>query len=244
MFAKYKKKAVSPIFSGVLYVAIILVVIGIVMDVAIPQINKSKDTASFSSAKQSMYKIDKAISELSQEGEGATRIIDINLKKGKIIFNKTSDKITYLLETPYKILSPRIQKREGDLLITSSGGVSIIDYGYYYILENEVLKINITKKGTESDPETINITNLINSVYQKQTSQIISSPSISLKVEHYDSLNTGTGYIYAKETGTGYSRGTIITHIENKWATYDIYISLESKADFFNIYVRNYISKK
>jgi len=235
------RKGVSPLLSGVLYVAIFLVGIGVVTQIAMPAIDKMKDSAAIDQSKLVLTKIDKALKEVVEEGEGSTRVVDINIKKGKIKIDADTDEIYYVLETETGSLSPRSQIQIGNLILSSSASVNASEDSNYIVLENEHLKCNFSKNGgTEDSFQSINISQIINSVYMKDTGSTLDGNNITLKLETMDSLGVGSGYVILKDSGSELGRGVVIAHVNNSWVDYDLYFTLESGADFLEIYLRNY----
>ena len=80
-----KRKAISPLLAGVLYVVIALATITIVLQVAFPVIASLQDAAAVGQAEKAMRILDQTISLVAREGVGSTRITTLELRKGNFL---------------------------------------------------------------------------------------------------------------------------------------------------------------
>lgn len=95
----------------VIYILIGLALIALVLSFVLPRINEQKDRIMIEQTILSLNQIDEAINEVIDAGEGNRRIIELNMKVGKLSFdfdavtgNSDTDKIIFLLnglEKPY-----------------------------------------------------------------------------------------------------------------------------------------------
>ncbi|MCK5474486.1 MAG: hypothetical protein KAI53_03705 [Candidatus Aenigmarchaeota archaeon] len=236
-----KRKAISPILSGVLFIAIVNVAVIIVTQTGMPAIEKMQDAAAIEQAKNTLTTLDKVIREVAAEGKSSTRVVPIQLKKGALYVDNESDKIYYLIETEAEVISPRTKVNIGNLYFASNANVVVEDNGTHFIMENEHERIAFHKLGNISSFVSINASTVMDSMYLKDTGTYLPA-TLSVIVDNDPLQEAGNGYTIAETTGTGLMRGRIIAHVNQSVSDYDIYFTLEGGADFMQVEVRNYVS--
>jgi cellobiose-specific phosphotransferase system component IIB len=230
-------KGVSPLLTGVLYIAIVTVAVGVVVNVVTPTIKKMEDQAAFEQGKDIIASIDKVIAEVISEGKGSTRIVPIQIKKGMISIDNTSDKIEFTIDTEALLVSPNVKRKVGNLVFASNMDVDVIDNGNYITMRNSYLEVNITKNGTQTNWEYINMSNLIMGIRLIRENKNFNG-NVLIKVD--DVFEDGYGYVYAEEYGYKLPKGKVIAHLNTSEAEFDIVFTLNSYSDFLTIEGRNY----
>ncbi len=236
-----KRKAISPILSGVLFIAIVNIAVIIVTQTGMPAIEKMQDAAAIDQAKDTLTTLDKVIREVAAEGKSSTRVVPIQLKKGTLTVDNESDKIYYLIETAAEVISPRTKVNIGNLYFASNANVIVEDNGTHFIMENEHEKIAFHKLGNTSSFVSINASTVMDYMYLKDTGTYLPA-TLSVIVDNDPLQEAGNGYTMAETLGTGLMRGRIIAHVNQSVSDYDIYFTLEGGADFMQVEVRNYVS--
>ncbi len=233
------RKGISPLLAGVMYVAIVVVSIVIIINVVTPYIQKMKDEAAFEQAKNIMTALDKAIREVAYEGKGSTRVLPLQIKKGKLIIDNETDSIKYELETKTLLVSPNTKRKIGNLVFTANNDVDVDDFGTYIRMRNRYLEINFTKVGNASYYQPINLSELITGVKLLEENVNFVGKVIT-KVDY--TTENGTGYVRAEETGHDLPYGRVIVHLNTSEAEFDIYYTLNSFADYLIIEGENYVA--
>ncbi|MFH1431867.1 MAG: hypothetical protein ABIG84_01500 [archaeon] len=229
-----KKKAVSEMIGGVLFIAIGLAAVILVIQLSTPRINDMKDSIAIDQSKDTLATIDRVIRDIASEGPGSTRILPIQVKGGKLTIDGDSNRIYYEIDTNAEIISPRTKRRIGNLWFTSNTNASLYNDSTHYYLENEHLLVNITKYGSPTNPASMNPDFLIDGINFKDRNQAITD-NITIHID--GSALSGTGYNYAEEEGNDIARATIYNIINTATINYTIKITLESGEDFIHIQV-------
>jgi len=134
----------------VLYTLMGLALIGIVLAVATPKINESRDRILVEQTIESLNAWDSKIGELVDRGQGNVRNIPtFTMKRGELIINSTSDEIIFVvgeLSSPYSEVGFEI--REGNIYLTSYE----TERSAYTVLVLKYQNIaNITYAGEDTD---------------------------------------------------------------------------------------------
>lgn len=235
-----KKKAVSELIGGVLFIGISIAAIILVLQLSTPKINEMKDTIAIDQAKDMLTSIDRVVRDVASEGPGSTRILPIHIKAGHLNIDGDNNRIYYEFDTYANVISPRSKRRIGNLWYSSNTNTSVYNDSTHYYLENEHLLVNISKHGSSSNHVSINPDHLIDSIYFKDKKQTITD-NITIHID--GAALTGTGYNWAEETGTELARGKVTNFFNTTTANYTIQITLESGADFIQIQVIDIVDK-
>ncbi len=228
-------KSLSPLLSGVVYTGIVIAAIAIVMGVIIPFSEKLKDRAAFEQAKETMLTIDKAIQSVLKEGRYSSRVIPVEIKRGKIVIDNSTGKIWYELETKAGIVSTGVKKKVGNLIIASGADVSVEEKGNVITMKNSYLEVNFSRIGNESSFAPVNLSEVITGVRLIRENTTL-HPQIILKVS---GIESGEGYVKALETGSMLPKGVVIAHLSSGSLSFDVYFTLRSYADFITVEVKN-----
>ncbi len=104
--------------SALLYLALGLVLIGIVIGVATPVVNRINDRNVFAQTKSVMLSLDHAIDEVVNEGPGSRRYLSsVEIRKGKVDVDTFADTITWSFDTGSALIEPDVVFEEGPLTI-------------------------------------------------------------------------------------------------------------------------------
>lgn len=105
----------------VLYTLLGIALIGIVLAIATPQINESRDRLLVEQTIESLNVWDDRIGELLDRGQGNVRTIPaFTMKRGSLLINSTTDKIIFVIDdlsAPYSEIGIPIQ--EGNIVMVS-----------------------------------------------------------------------------------------------------------------------------
>lgn len=101
-----------------IYTLIGLVIIGIVLSIATPQIDKIRDQGIIEQTISALNVLDVKILETAQAGPGNIRVIDFKISKGRIEIDAENDFIIYTLDnTRLELSEPGIEVKEANLLL-------------------------------------------------------------------------------------------------------------------------------
>ncbi len=228
-------KSLSPLLSGILYTGIVIVAIIIVMNVIIPFTEKMKDKAAFESAKETMLTLDKAIQSVLKEGRYSSRVVPVEIKRGKLVIDNTTGKIWYELETEAEIISTGTKKEIGNLILASGADVSVKENNGIITMRNSYIEANFTKIGNESYFVPVNLSEIITGIRLIRENVTI-HPQILIKIAD---IETGEGYVKPAETGDMLPSGTVIAHVVSGSLKFDLYFTLRSYADFLTVEAKN-----
>ncbi len=236
-----RRKAQSTFIAGILFITILVAGVSIAYVTTKPQLDSMKEIAQVEQAMHAMEILDEAARAVSSEGTYSTRKVSLSVSDGMIRIDDLTDKVSYNLKTKSKVVSPRSSTKSRNLLISSNSDVSIDQYSDHYIMENQHLRLNLTRNGTSSSHANISTENLLTSIYFKDDDKTINN-GFTIKIDN--SPINGTGYSYTTGTGSDMSKGRVIYHIEfsQDSVSYsaDIYLTLETGADFIITEVKNF----
>ncbi len=237
-----KRKAIAPLLAGALYVGIVSVAILLVVQIGSPAITKMQDIAALDQAKDSLANLEKVLESVAAEGKGSTRIVPVQIKKGKIYVESANDKIYYSLDTKAEIISPRTKREIGNLYFSSNANVDVRDNGTDIVLENEHWIATFNKTGNSTSFVPLNSSFAIKHIYLKDAGRDLNA-RLFVRIDADPSSEAGNGYVYAPRTGSGLAKGTVVVHVNSTAADYNLYFVLESGRDHFSeVAVKDYNS--
>lgn len=144
----FQKKRGQIWIETVTYTLIAFVMIGLVLGFAQPKIEEMQDKTIIEQSIGILKQIDSVIREVSEEGIGNKREIDVGIKKGKIVVDSKNDSVYFEITGRYMYSQPGQSFEEGNLNITT------IEKGETYtttIKRNYANIYNITYEGEEKD---------------------------------------------------------------------------------------------
>ncbi len=233
----YKKSQIW--ISSILYILIVISVMVIVLEVGVPIISNLKDRAAFEDVKSSSQVLDSYIRTVASEGPGSQRIIPLEVKRGRIYSN--NDKLVWELPVTSKVLEPRTRIDFGNLaFIGLPSNLTVTAYesndSCYYIIENGVLRVNLTvfgnkTKSKENCSTFVNTSRIINSIYSiKEGKYLIGGLSFFLSND--EDTKTGQGYSELDNSGDLLGSAFVTYYVNSSNYDYSFEIGLESSADF------------
>lgn len=163
-----EKKAVIWV-STVLYILITIAVLSIAFAALKPRIDEMRDKAIIEQSIDMMSKIDETISQV-QDTQGTVREVQINLKKGSLIFDCPNKNIVWQFDSvsKYSQETKPIQNGNIEILTNKKAGAS----GVWNVTLKLVYENEITFEG-QSVKKTINSAELPFTLYIKNTGEFI-----------------------------------------------------------------------
>ncbi len=120
------KKKAQVWIETVTYTLIAFVMIGLVLSFAKPKIEELQDKTIIEQSIKALKEIDATILEVSEEGIGNKRKIEMGVKKGSFYINSSEDKIIFEITGRYMFSEPGESYEEGNINITTT------EYGTQY----------------------------------------------------------------------------------------------------------------
>jgi len=142
----YSNKSAQVWVETVLYTLIAFTIIGMVLNYVKPEIEKFQDKSVIKQSITLMSDLDSKISEVSKNGEGNKRIIELSIKKGSLRIEGVNDSLVLDIDSTYLYTEPGEKYSEQGIEITTlerGGGNKIT------LLKNYSETLNITYSGKE-----------------------------------------------------------------------------------------------
>lgn len=131
----------------VVYTLIGLTIIGIVLSMALPQIEKSKDKALIEQTITALNILDKKISEVEQ-ASGSIGVVDFSMSKGKLEIDAGTDTIRYVLEdTKLELSEIGEGVKQGNIMLKTEK----MPARFKITLTMEYPSLNITNKNENTE---------------------------------------------------------------------------------------------
>ena len=133
----------------VIYTLIGLVMIGIVLAVATPAIEKYKDEILLEQTISALNELNSKILEI-RGAVGNVRIIEFRIKKGKLVLDNENDKIVYMLEeSNLEYSEPDVKVEQGDIEILTAKKGKKYEINLSLAYSEKDLDLRYNEKNTE-----------------------------------------------------------------------------------------------
>lgn len=242
------RKAVSTLVSYVMIAAISVIAISVVLSIGLPAIDRAKEAALISEAKNIMQNIDTNARQVLFEGSGAQRVFSISSTGGDYFAEKSTDSIRFKLNSISGVIDPGTRRMEGNLLITAGTDVKASEYdansdgASELVLENSRILFAVKKLGNSSNYVAVNNSQIVKLIQLKENSLNITPADSSTIIDNSLLSVNGTGYTQLTQTGDLLREASIKAYIQSgSGANYEIWYTLRSNADFVLEEVRNVV---
>ena len=111
------QKRGQELIEAVIYILIALAIMGLLMAVAYPKIEKMKDKAIIDQSIDMLEKIDSTITEMRRGGPGNQRIVELGIKKGFLKIEGVQDDVIFEMESAYTYSEPGQDYLQGNILV-------------------------------------------------------------------------------------------------------------------------------
>lgn len=240
------RKGISPLISYVLIVLITFTVIGIVLLVGVPAIDRAREAASLNEAMQNMRLLDNAVREVASEGLGALRSMIFRISAGDLKVNSKSNSIDFTLNTKTGIISPGTIIEDGNLVLSSGGSAASASQKDFdndgtvdFVLENEIIRVVVVRNGSSTENVTMNTSGLIKMVNYRDTNVNVTFNDTKIIIDDIPDSSAGTGYTELIANGTALQKAVAIAHVYTDELDYDVVITLQRRADFIELKIQN-----
>jgi len=223
--------------SWVLVVLISVAGISIVMIVGLPMISQAQSAAALNEAESVLQQLDGASKTVSREGIGSSRIIDIpNIQQGTWKLVPEENLIEFAM--PSSPLEPLVRRIKSNIAYVSGfdATCSASSYGGNtdaWLLENSHLKVYLQRVNGTIDTEK----NIL-AMESKVTGAVIIPVDASIEIDGNSATSAGTGFSEMR-TGENMPSCRARFFVNTTGASYDVFYTLYSGADFIVAEVRN-----
>ena len=225
--------------SAVLYILITALVMVIVLEALTPVIENLKDKSVFVRTRDTFLSLNEIVKEVSVEGQGAQRVVPIEIQKGELSVGE--NEIKWEMETEADILEPRTTIELGNLLVVANGDVDAYEDNGTFVLSNSRTFFRFTKFGTETEWTNFSSSRIVNQSAYKRGSFVTNiSPSFDFYVTADD--QTFNGYSLLGREGADLGEASVLVHVNSTAHEYDLIFTLESQADYFLVELRPTVS--
>ena len=225
----------TDLITGLVYILITISVVGVVLSVGLPYIDKTREISEIRENEKLMKEIDKIISTVASEGEGASRFLTVDIKNGKLDINGERDSISITTETTAEVIAKRHRISRGNFYTGSDLEVDLQSAVYLdenvWALENSRLYLAIRKFDRNTG---IKLDRLVKGITFKPTGQKYMG-RVNMYLDNYTG-NDANVITVAKETGLDLARGEIIAVVSATNYDANIHFVLESGNDFVKVY--------
>ena len=226
--------------QSVIVVLIIAVSTIIVVLVIASLMEENAERQKFNKAKALMLNLDNVVRELLLESSGSKRDIRLDVDYGTFIASGKENRLKSVLELKSAIIEPGVTIREGNLEITSGGGISAYerdidnDGTTDLVLENEAILFAVKKIGSSTNNVSIDARNIITRIDNKLSSVSVNATP-SFGIEDLDS-SSGNGYTELTRQGSSLPSAAIRLYMKSDSGfTYEAIFTLSSKKDFIDM---------
>lgn len=217
----------------IMVIAIVIIGVGMVLVIGTPVVDKVKGNLEFRNSEDFFLTLDKAVNEVSNEGEGSSRIIKSS--SGDFRVSEKEDLIEFYQRT--SVFDYLTRKLSGNAVFIAGADTKcyekdmnndgIVDL----VMENSYLTAVLSKiNGTYSTSGNVLLMRNGNSTVIPVDSSVV--------VDGNPSTSAGTGYSYLERIGNELPKCRA-RFFMNSTIDYDIYYTLYSGADFLVVDVKN-----
>lgn len=233
-------KAVSPLISFVLVIAIAFTAITVLYLGLSPVIVRNLESATVNEGLNNMNLLANYIREVASEGTGGLRTLQLSVTDGSYYVDNASSTLYFNYRLKSGAITPGTYTKQGDVQIVAGGaGASATDNGTNLILENENLKIILQKVGSPTNYASLNTKSNIQSIQNKITGLTIYPKNSSIIIGNDPTSSSGNGYSRLVITGTGLSEADAVFLVNTTNYLYTVTYSLPSLADFITLQIQN-----
>ncbi len=247
-------KGVSQIATMALYVGISVTAISTALSVGLPALENMQDAAAIRQAQNFMNQIDSNAQDVISEGEGSTRTVSADFRKGQLYFDNDSNALVYELRTDANVISPQSSRRTGNIILSSNAEVEVYpakanSSGVFEVSENEAncwmmdnsrVQACIAKIGSAGSYQPLNTSDLLTHYELKESGKELDG-NLSVKLNELESTSYGEGYTQPASTGDFIGTGEVKATVSSEYGfTYDVIFRLPTGADFLKVDVQNF----
>lgn len=108
-------RGVDALIATVFIILISIVGIAIVLESSQPSVGRLQEISLFDEAKNILAQIDNAVRDVSQEGEGSTRVLQISVSGGSYFIDTDKDAVIFSMDSRSQIVGVGVSKTEGNI---------------------------------------------------------------------------------------------------------------------------------
>ncbi len=235
---EYKKQRKAQVWiPAVVYILTIAIIVALIFSAGLPHLRKSQDQAVLEKTENKMVLLDNEIRELASQAEGSQKVIPMDVQ-GKLAVDG-AEGLVWELETSTNILEGRTTVEQGEVKISSGKDVEVREKPNSFVLANSVLEANISKIGSATNYTNYTTDQLVKEIKFLANNQSLGG-NFNFSLAGYANSTKGNGYTeLISSVNTSLDKATVKAYLNSSCCTYEIFFSLESKADFLRVKVLN-----
>lgn len=226
----------TDLITGLVYVLITVSVVGLVLNVGVPYVDKTKEISRIKENEKLMKEIDKIIATVASEGEGASRFLTVDIKEGVLDINGETETISISTKTSAEIMAKRYRTDRGNFFTGSELTVSLtsgtLGGESVWFLENKRIKTAIRKYDKNS---VISLDKIIKRITFKPDNRAYKG-RVDFYIDNFKNIDSNV-ITLAKKQGYNLPRGEIVAVVSNPKYDANIHIALEAGNDFLKFFV-------
>lgn len=242
-------KGVAPLIGIVIVILVVIIAIGSTLLIINPIINKTKEAATLSEARQNMHQIDDLVREVASEGIGSLRSLNFRSSGGQYKINSQINAIDFNYPVKYGTVQPGTFIQDGNLQISTGAEAKASYYNLTtpkdgngeIVLENENIRVALhyNSSANISFPEILNTSNIVQFFNFISPSVNVTPSDSQITLDDFNDTTVGNGYSYIVRTGDHLASADAVVVVNTTRVYYQILYSLPSGADFIIVKIQN-----
>ncbi len=230
-----EKRGVSPLISAIMYLIISIIVVGIILNTAVPFLANLNDVTSVNKSQDLMVQLNQTISDVASEGTNSARSITLSIRDSTVTVDGDKELVYLEKKTGADIIASRFRKDIDARFIASESRASayktVFNGRDAIVLENDRWKATLL----ELDKNNLSTDQIIQEiVFKPQDKTLQASVDFYLDDLQNDSDKNVTTTIVRE--GYLLPRAEAIASIQGETYDYNVHFVLESGADFLRVY--------
>jgi len=237
---------VNPLVQNAILVFIVLFAIVLILTIGKPIIDRTQYTESFKQVELTFQKLDNYITEVASEPKGSRRKLSVSIpftqEGDEIRAIPGEDIIQYEFSAPLDILEYLSRRSKKNLLYIAGSDVTCNETASKIFMENTHLKMELKKVAYNSPLNSINTSEAILNITQKDQDVTIEPADSSIILDNDTATGWGDGYSEILKNVTNAPLCIAHFYVEPSSSivdSYDVYYILYAGADFVEVSVRN-----
>ena len=235
-------KGIASVISFAVIVLITVASVGIVLLIGLPVLDDARELGVLNEARQNMGLIDNLIRQVSSDGTGSLKTMNLKVTDGVYRVDGDTNKVTFDMELDSNILQENLFQQEGNFLTTIGGLASASQNSTHLTIENEIIRVTFDRVGNETNFIGINTSSIVNVIETKTSAGVIINPnSLGITIDGIANTSTGAGYSKLSVEGTDLREASVLAHVrsDTPGIEYEVLYTLRGGSDFMIVEVRN-----
>ena len=206
------RKGVHPLLAGILALFLVISGLTLVLLIGMPAVQKARDSAIINEGLQNMKLISNAIKEVTLEGPGSSRVLNLKVTDGEYRVSEKENSLEFYYLGKSKYVEPGSFLKEDDLLMSCGANAEAreedvdMDGKIELVLENEFLRVVIAKKGSKENPVELSTSDLMESITLKGLNSTIFPSDFSIAFKTFLRRSSNSPLYFAPATSEAKSK--------------------------------------